>query len=47
MQASDDCGRVAPNVDDRLMNGSERQRVTVPIAAALRRLVLWNKGALR
>lgn len=47
MQASDDCWRVAPNVDDRLMNGSERQQVTVLRAAAPRRLVLWNKGALR
>lgn len=47
MQARDDCRRVAPNVDDRLMNGSERQQVTVPRAAALRRLALWKKGAVR
>lgn len=47
MQASDDCWRVAPNVDDWLMNASERQQMTVLRAATPRRLALWNKGALR
>lgn len=47
MQASDDCRRVAPNVDDRSMNGSEQQQAVALHNAARRRLGLWNRGGVR